>query len=61
MVYTLTNRNGGFAIIDRKHYEAWVANPSQAIRQYDDLREILRKQTLDRGYNLADFTPQIDK
>jgi hypothetical protein len=59
--YTLTNRNGGFAIVSAKHYEAWLQSPAQAIQKYDALRAILRKQTHDRGYQYSDFTPRIDE
>lgn len=56
MIYTLSNRNGGFTPITEKQYYAWKVDPARAVAEDFDLRDHLAQQTLNQGYNYADFT-----
>jgi hypothetical protein len=59
--YSLVNKDGGFAIINKAQYHAWLKSPKQAIESDLSLKENLDKQTHSRGYNYSDYTPTVTK
>jgi hypothetical protein len=52
--FSLVNRNGGFVPVSADEYRNWRSGGSKS----QDLIDRLHSQTLNRGFDYADFDPR---